>query len=128
MKLSSETASKSKISNIDLINDKGHTRARPHENPKKKIAKFKFQVFFFGPSGYLGKHRKLLPTALERCVWGNGDGSTMPVIQTTVGKIGAAICWENYLPLYRTHLYSKGGWFRVLEYKYTVCMFQVEKM
>lgn len=65
-------------------------------------------VFFYGPSGYLGKHRKLMPTALERCVWGNGDGSTMPVFDTPVGKIGAAICWENYMPMYRMTLYNKG--------------------
>lgn len=64
-------------------------------------------VFFYSPEGYLGKHRKLLPTALERCVWGQGDGSTMPVFNTSVGKIGSAICWENYMPLYRMTLYSK---------------------
>ncbi|WKX98769.1 hypothetical protein Q1695_014004 [Nippostrongylus brasiliensis] len=65
-------------------------------------------VFFYGPRGFLGKHRKLMPTALERCIWGNGDGSTMPVIDTPLGKIGAAICWENYMPMYRMTLYSKG--------------------
>uniref|UniRef100_A0A0K0DEC7 CN hydrolase domain-containing protein n=1 Tax=Angiostrongylus cantonensis TaxID=6313 RepID=A0A0K0DEC7_ANGCA len=64
-------------------------------------------VFFYGPNGYLGKHRKLMPTALERCIWGNGDGSTMPVFSTAVGKIGAAICWENYMPMYRMTLYNK---------------------
>ena len=66
-------------------------------------------VLFFAPSGdYLGKHRKLIPTASERLVWGQGDGSTMPVFDTDVGRIGAAICWENYMPLYRTALYAKG--------------------
>ncbi|CAD6188059.1 unnamed protein product [Caenorhabditis auriculariae] len=65
-------------------------------------------VFFFShEQGFLGKHRKLMPTALERCIWGQGDGSTMSVFNTDVGRIGAAICWENYMPLYRTHLYSK---------------------
>ena len=49
-----------------------------------------------------------MPTALERCVWGFGDGSTMPVIDSTVGKIGAAICWESYMPLLRVAYYSKG--------------------
>jgi nitrilase len=66
-------------------------------------------VLFFGPSGhYLGKHRKLMPTASERLVWGFGDGSTMPVLQTEIGKIGAVICWENYMPLLRTAMYAKG--------------------
>jgi len=66
-------------------------------------------VLFFAPNGdYLGKHRKLMPTASERLVWGQGDGSTMPVFDTDVGRIGAAICWENYMPLYRTALYAKG--------------------
>jgi nitrilase len=49
--------------------------------------------------GYLGKHRKLMPTAAERVVWGFGDGSAMPVFDTPLGRIGAVICWENYMPL-----------------------------
>ena len=66
-------------------------------------------VVFFGPDGgFLGKHRKLMPTAAERLVWGFGDGSTMPVVETPAGRVGAAICWENYLPLYRATLYGKG--------------------
>jgi nitrilase len=66
-------------------------------------------VLFFAPDGsYLGKHRKLMPTAAERLVWGFGDGSTMPVFDTAIGRIGAAICWENYMPLLRMHLYSQG--------------------
>lgn len=66
-------------------------------------------VVFFGPTGdYLGKHRKLMPTALERVLWGCGDGSTLPVIETPHGKLGAVICWENYMPLLRTAMYAKG--------------------
>jgi len=66
-------------------------------------------VLFFDPRGtLLGKHRKLMPTAMERVVWGMGDGSTMPVFATGIGKIGAVICWENYMPLLRTAMYSKG--------------------
>ena len=64
---------------------------------------------FFSPDGrLLGKHRKLMPTALERVVWGFGDGSTMPVLTTAVGRLGAVICWENYMPLLRTAMYAKG--------------------
>jgi nitrilase len=56
----------------------------------------------------MGKHRKLMPTASERLVWGFGDGSTLPVFETGIGRIGAVICWENYMPLLRTHMYSQG--------------------
>ncbi len=66
-------------------------------------------ALFFDPEGRLmGKHRKLMPTAMERLVWGMGDGSTMPVFDTPIGKIGAVICWENYMPLFRTTMYAKG--------------------
>jgi nitrilase len=66
-------------------------------------------VLFFGPTGVLlGKHRKLMPTAAERLIWGQGDGSTLPVIQTEIGRIGAVICWENYMPLLRHTMYAKG--------------------
>lgn len=56
----------------------------------------------------VGKHRKLMPTASERLVWGLGDGSTLSVVDTTVGRIGGAICWENYMPLLRASMYAKG--------------------
>jgi nitrilase len=66
-------------------------------------------VLFFSPDGrLLGKHRKLMPTAMERLVWGFGDGSTMPVFDTPLGKIGAVICWENYMPMLRMHMYAQG--------------------
>jgi len=63
----------------------------------------------FGPDGsLLGKHRKLMPTALERIVWGQGDGSTLAVADTSIGKIGSVICWENYMPLLRMAMYAQG--------------------
>jgi nitrilase len=66
-------------------------------------------VLFLSPSGeLLGKHCKLMPTAAERLVWGFGDGSTLPVLDTTVGRLGAVICWENYMPLLRMHMYAQG--------------------
>jgi nitrilase len=64
-------------------------------------------VLFFSPEGYLGKHRKLVPTAAERVVWGCGDGSTLPVFDSRLGRLGAVICWENYMPLLRTAMYAK---------------------
>jgi nitrilase len=66
-------------------------------------------ALIFGPDGsLLGRHRKLMPTAMERVIWGSGDGSTLPVVNTNLGKIGTVICWENYMPLLRTAMYAKG--------------------
>jgi nitrilase len=66
-------------------------------------------AFLYGPDGaLLSRHRKLMPTAAERLIWGFGDGSTLDVVQTPIGRIGAAICWENYMPLLRTALYGQG--------------------
>jgi nitrilase len=66
-------------------------------------------IVYFDPTGkYLGKHRKLKPTGSERLIWGEGDGSTLTVIDTPYGKVGGLICWENYMPLARTAMYSKG--------------------
>lgn len=63
---------------------------------------------FDGAQGLVGKHRKLMPTAGERLIWGFGDGSTMPVVQTRYGRVGAVICWENYMPMLRMYMYSQG--------------------
>lgn len=65
-------------------------------------------LFFDGARGLIGKHRKLMPTAGERLIWGFGDGSTMPVLDTGLGSIGAVICWENYMPMLRMHMYAQG--------------------
>jgi len=66
-------------------------------------------TLFFSPEGVLmGKHRKLMPTAMERLIWGCGDGSTLPVFDTPIGKLGSVICWENYMPLLRMAMYEKG--------------------
>jgi nitrilase len=65
-------------------------------------------AIYVGPDGeLLGKHRKLIPTATERLIWGCGDGSTLEVLPSELGKIGALICWENYMPLLRTAMYAK---------------------
>ena len=65
-------------------------------------------LFFDGAKGLIGKHRKLMPTGAERLIWGFGDGSTMPVFETSLGCIGAVICWENYMPMLRMAMYDKG--------------------
>jgi nitrilase len=65
-------------------------------------------LFFSSEGSMLGRHRKVMPTAMERIIWGFGDGSTLAVLDTPLGKLGAVICWENYMPLLRTAMYGQG--------------------
>ena len=66
-------------------------------------------VVYLAPDGrLLGKHRKLMPTGGERLAWGMGDGSTLEVFDTAIGRLGGLICWENYMPLARAALYARG--------------------
>ncbi|GAA3601249.1 carbon-nitrogen hydrolase family protein [Kribbella ginsengisoli] len=65
-------------------------------------------LYFDADGNLLGKHRKLVPTGSERTVWGMGDGSTLETYETTFGRLGGLICWENYMPLARFYLYSQG--------------------
>jgi nitrilase len=65
-------------------------------------------LFLDGERGLVAKHRKLMPTGAERLIWGFGDGSTMPVLETPLGRIGAVICWENYMPMMRMAMYDQG--------------------
>jgi len=65
-------------------------------------------LYFSSEGALLGRHRKVMPTAMERIIWGFGDGSTLAVLDTPIGKLGAVICWENYMPLLRTAMYAQG--------------------
>lgn len=65
-------------------------------------------VFIDPDHGFVAKHRKLMPTAAERLIWGQGDGSTLPVVDSKAGRLGAAICWENQMPMLRMAMYAKG--------------------
>lgn len=65
-------------------------------------------VYVTPEGGLVGKHRKLMPTASERLIWGQGDGSTIGVFDSPVGRFSAAICWENYMPQLRLALYQDG--------------------
>lgn len=66
-------------------------------------------LLYIGPDGsLLGRHRKLKPTAAERLIWGEGDGSTLTTVETDFGTVGGLICWENYMPLARMAMYGKG--------------------
>ncbi|MDM7984250.1 MAG: carbon-nitrogen hydrolase family protein [Maricaulis sp.] len=62
----------------------------------------------FAPDGRLAnRRRKLMPTAMERLIWGFGDGSTLEATPTPFGPMSALICWENFMPLARSAFYAQ---------------------
>lgn len=66
-------------------------------------------MLYFSPkSGLLGSHKKIKPTGAERVIWAEADGTSLNTFQTEIGKLGGLICWENYMPLARMSMYSKG--------------------
>ncbi len=66
-------------------------------------------LLYHSPDGELAvHHRKLVPTNHERLIWGQGDGEGLRALQTSIGRIGGLICWENYMPLARFSLYESG--------------------
>ena len=65
-------------------------------------------LYYSADGTLLGKHRKLKPTGTERLIWGEGDGSTLTVVQTPKIRLGGLICWENYMPLARMAIYRQG--------------------
>ena len=66
-------------------------------------------LLFIDENGVLlGKHRKLVPTGGERLVWGQSNEGTFEAYDTSVGKLGGLICWENFMPLARNAMYELG--------------------
>lgn len=66
-------------------------------------------MLYISPTqGFLGKHRKIKPTGVERLIWAEGDADTLITVDTELGKIGGLICWENYMPLARMAIYQQG--------------------
>ena len=63
----------------------------------------------FTPDGRLAGHRgKLMPTAAERLIWGQGGPDDVRVFDSPIGRIAPVICWENFMPLFRAALYGQG--------------------
>jgi len=53
------------------------------------------------------KHRKIMPAFHERMIWGVGDGTSLKVVDSAVGRLGALTCWEHYSPLARFALMAQ---------------------
>lgn len=73
-------------------------------------------VYLSPTDGLVGVHRKLKATGTERLIWGDAPGpdlganagAKIVVKQSSVGRLGGLICWENYMPLARMELYRQG--------------------
>src|SRR5262249_51799296 len=66
-------------------------------------------VLTFDANGKLANHhRKLVPTYTERMVWGSGDGRGLAAAKTSIGRVGALICWEHWMPLSRQAMHDSG--------------------
>lgn len=77
-------------------------------NERDGSSLYNTQIIFDSDGSVAGKRRKIMPTFHERMVWGWGDGSGLTVYDTDVGRIGALICWEHYMPLARYALITQG--------------------
>ena len=95
-----DAARKHRIAIVCGLNERGGNEGR---------ATLYNTVVLIGRDGnILNRHRKLMPTNPERMVWGFGDGSGLEVVDTSLGRIGTLVCWENYMPLARYALYAQG--------------------
>jgi len=88
-----------------------------NERPDNTLGTLYNTNLIIGPEGnILLKHRKLMPTYAEKLVWGFGDGSTLRVLKTPIGKLGTLICGENANPLARFALIAQGEEIHVSNY------------
>jgi len=71
-------------------------------------------LLFIERSGrILGRHRKTVPTFVERAVWGPGDGTDLVTYETDIGRIGGLICGEHLMPLIRARMIEQGEDFHI---------------
>src|SRR5215831_5050975 len=78
------------------------------EKQKQHGSLFCSMLYISPKSGLLGVHRKIKPTGSERIVWAEAAGDSLVSFDTSIGRLGGLICWENYMPLARMSMYRQG--------------------
>lgn len=79
------------------------------ERPSDRGESVYASLVYIDPEGNIGSvHRKLMPTYDERMTWATGDGNGLRTHQLGEFTVGGLNCWENWMPLARTALYSQG--------------------
>jgi nitrilase len=88
-----------------------------NERSKAGVGTLYNTLVFLGPDGtILGRHRKLVPTWAEKLTWANGDGASLRVYDTAIGKLGGLACGENTNTLARFSLLAQGELVHVASY------------
>ena len=94
-----------------------HVVVGVNERSRTGIGTIYNTLVIIGPDGrLLGRHRKLVPTWAEKLTWANGDGSSLRVYDTAIGKLGALACGENTNTLARFSLLAQGELVHVASY------------
>jgi nitrilase len=94
-----------------------HVVVGVNERSRTGIGTIYNTLVIIGPDGrMLGRHRKLVPTWAEKLTWANGDGSSLRVYDTAIGKLGALACGENTNTLARFSLLAQGELVHVASY------------
>jgi nitrilase len=79
-------------------------------DPRPEVQTIYNSLIFFAPDGtVLGRHRKLMPTFVERTFWGQGDASDLVVFDTEIGRLGGLICGEHVMTLVRACVHDRAG-------------------
>lgn len=66
------------------------------------------QFWFNNKGDLIGKHRKMSPPGCEKIIWACGNGSTMQVFDTSLGKLGGLLCGEHLNPMNISCLLGQG--------------------
>ncbi|BAJ03882.1 carbon-nitrogen hydrolase family protein [Shewanella violacea] len=95
-----DAAKANQVTVVCGLNERGNERSR--------ATLYNTVVIISAEGKLVNRHRKLMPTNPERMVWGFGDGSSLKVVESPIGRLSTLLCWENYMPLARYALYAQG--------------------
>jgi predicted amidohydrolase len=70
---------------------------------------YRNRAWLFGPQGCLGSQDKLIMTRFEREQWRIDHGAGLRLFDTTLGKLGILICYDNEFPLLARTLAEAGA-------------------
>jgi nitrilase len=94
---------------VEVCRERGiHCAIGVNERESERPGSLYNALVLLGPDGVIHKHRKLMPTMQERIFHGVGAGDDLGVVETSFGRVGGLICWENRMPLARWAVYRGG--------------------